>query len=377
MDKLEHIVASALAEFEACNDPAALENCKAKFLGKSGQLTESLKALGKLSAADRPAAGARINQAKSDLEAALGRRRDALAEAKLSRQLAAESLDVSLPGRGIGVGGLHPITRTIERIEVLFHSLGFTVAEGQEIEDDFHNFTALNTPEDHPARSMHDTFYVEGGMVLRTHTSPVQVRYMETHAPPIKIIAPGRVYRVDSDATHSPMFHQVEGLWIDKEVTFADLKGVFTEFLRRFFERDDVNQVIDQLLMAVLSGGHCLITGAPGLAKTTLVKALAKVFALEFQRIQFTPDLMPADITGTEILQETESGRRMTFVRGPIFANVILADEINRTPPKTQAALLEAMQEHHVTAAGVTHPLDQLTGGGIDLGEDAFGLPGR
>ena len=240
MDKLEHIVASALAEFEACNDPAALENCKAKFLGKSGQLTESLKALGKLSAADRPVAGARINQAKSDLEAALGRRRDALAKAKLSRQLAAESLDVSLPGRGVGVGGLHPITRTIERIEALFHSLGFTVAEGQEIEDDFHNFTALNTPEDHPARSMHDTFYVEGGMVLRTHTSPVQVRYMETHAPPIKIIAPGRVYRVDSDATHSPMFHQVEGLWIDKEVTFADLKGVFTEFLRRFFERDDL-----------------------------------------------------------------------------------------------------------------------------------------
>ncbi|TMH00888.1 MAG: phenylalanine--tRNA ligase subunit alpha, partial [Betaproteobacteria bacterium] len=165
MDKLEHIVASALAEFEACNDPAALENCKAKFLGKSGQLTESLKALGKLSAADRPAAGARINLAKSELEAALGRRRNALAEAKLSRQLAAESLDVSLPGRGIGVGGLHPITRTIERIEALFHSLGFTVAEGQEIEDDFHNFTALNTPEDHPARSMHDTFYVEGGMV--------------------------------------------------------------------------------------------------------------------------------------------------------------------------------------------------------------------
>jgi phenylalanyl-tRNA synthetase alpha chain len=240
MDKLEHIVASALAEFAACNDPAALENCKAKFLGKSGQLTESLKGLSKLSATERPAAGARINQAKSELEAALSRRRDELAEAKLERQLAAESLDVSLPGRGAGVGGLHPITRTIDRIEALFHSLGFTVAEGPEIEDDFHNFTALNTPEDHPARSMHDTFYVEGGMVLRTHTSPVQVRYMETHPPPIKIIAPGRVYRVDSDATHSPMFHQVEGLWIDEDVTFADLKGLFTEFLRRFFERDDL-----------------------------------------------------------------------------------------------------------------------------------------
>ena len=240
MDKLEHIVASALAEFAACKDPAALENCKAKFLGKSGQLTESLKGLSKLSAAERPAAGARINQGKSELEAALSRRRDELAEAKLEKQLAAESLDVSLPGRGAGVGGLHPITRTIERIEALFHSLGFTVAEGPEIEDDFHNFTALNTPEDHPARSMHDTFYVEGGMVLRTHTSPVQVRYMETHAPPIKVIAPGRVYRVDSDATHSPMFHQVEGLWIDEDVTFADLKGLFTEFLRRFFERDDL-----------------------------------------------------------------------------------------------------------------------------------------
>jgi phenylalanyl-tRNA synthetase alpha chain len=240
MDKLEHIVASALAEFAACNDPAALENCKAKFLGKSGQLTESLKGLSKLSAAERPAAGARINQAKSELEAALSRRRDELAEAKLKDQLAAESLDVSLPGRGAGVGRLHPITRTIDRIEALFHSLGFTVAEGPEIEDDFHNFTALNTPEDHPARSMQDTFYVEGGMVLRTHTSPVQVRYMETHAPPIKLIAPGRVYRVDSDATHSPMFHQVEGLWIDEDVTFADLKGMFTEFLRRFFERDDL-----------------------------------------------------------------------------------------------------------------------------------------
>jgi phenylalanyl-tRNA synthetase alpha chain len=240
MDKLEQIVASAVAEFAACRDPAALENAKAKFLGKTGQLTESLKALGKLSPEERPAAGARINQAKSELEAALSRRRDELADAKLTSQLAAESLDVSLPGRGLGVGGVHPITRTMDRVEALFHSLGFAVAEGPEIEDDFHNFTALNTPEDHPARSMHDTFYVDGGMVLRTHTSPVQVRYMETHAPPIKIIVPGRVYRVDSDATHSPMFHQIEGLWIDEDVTFADLKGVFTEFLRRFFERDDL-----------------------------------------------------------------------------------------------------------------------------------------
>jgi phenylalanyl-tRNA synthetase alpha chain len=240
MDELTQIVDNALADFAACPDPAALENAKAKYLGKSGTLTERLKSLGKLPAAERAHAGARINAAKSRLEAALIARRVALADAKLAAQLAADSLDVSLPGRGRGSGGLHPLTRTLERIETLFRSLGFDVADGPEIEDDFHNFTALNTPENHPARSMHDTFYVEGGMVLRTHTSPIQVRYMETHAPPIRIIAPGRVYRVDSDATHSPMFHQVEGLWIDDDVSFADLKSVFSEFLRNFFERDDV-----------------------------------------------------------------------------------------------------------------------------------------
>jgi phenylalanyl-tRNA synthetase alpha chain len=240
MDELERIVAAAQADFTACTDPAALENAKARYLGKAGALTGLLKSLGRLSAAERPAAGARINAAKLVLEAALDARREALAEAKLAAQLAAEALDVSLPGRGAGRGGLHPITRTLERMEALFRSLGFEVADGPEIEDDFHNFTALNTPENHPARSMHDTFYVEGGHVLRTHTSPIQVRYMETHAPPIKIIAPGRVYRVDSDATHSPMFHQVEGLWIDTDVSFADLKGVVTEFLRQFFERDDL-----------------------------------------------------------------------------------------------------------------------------------------
>jgi phenylalanyl-tRNA synthetase alpha chain len=240
MTELDRIVANALAEFAACGDPAALENSKARYLGKAGALTDLLKSLGKLPAAERPAAGARINEAKVKLEAALSARREALAESRQVAQLAGEALDVSLPGRGLNTGGLHPITRTIARIETLFHSLGFEVADGPEIEDDFHNFTALNTPEDHPARSMHDTFYVEGGHVLRTHTSPIQVRYMETHAPPIKIIAPGRVYRVDSDATHSPMFHQVEGLWIAEDVSFADLKGVFTEFLRRFFERDDL-----------------------------------------------------------------------------------------------------------------------------------------
>jgi len=240
MDDLTALVDRAIAEFDACSDPAALENAKARYLGKSGALTERLKALGTLPAAERPAAGAAINVAKSRIEDGLARRRAALADAKLAAQLDAEALDVTLPGRGQGRGSLHPITRVLHRVETLFRSLGFAVADGPEIEDDFHNFTALNTPENHPARSMQDTFYVDGGLVLRTHTSPVQIRYMETHAPPIRIIAPGRVYRVDSDATHSPMFHQVEGLWIDETVSFADLKGVITEFLRRFFERDDL-----------------------------------------------------------------------------------------------------------------------------------------
>jgi phenylalanyl-tRNA synthetase alpha chain len=240
MSDLASIISSARSEFAACTDAAALENAKARFLGKTGALTELLKGLSKVPAAERPAAGAAINEAKQAIEGALAARRGELADAKLARQLAADALDVSLPGRGRAMGTLHPLSRVLERVETLFRSLGFAVADGPEIEDDFHNFTALNTPENHPARSMQDTFYVDGGMVLRTHTSPIQVRYMETHAPPIKIIAPGRVYRVDSDATHSPMFHQVEGLWIDRDVSFADLKGTITEFLRRFFERDDL-----------------------------------------------------------------------------------------------------------------------------------------
>jgi phenylalanyl-tRNA synthetase alpha chain len=240
MQGLEQLVNAAGAEFAACDDSAALENAKARYLGKSGSLTEQLKNLGKLAAAERAAAGARINEAKSAIEAALTARREALSQARLAAQLAAEALDVTLPGRGLGTGGLHPLSRALERLTAIFASMGFSVAEGPEIEDDFHNFTALNTPENHPARSMHDTFYVEGGRLLRTHTSPVQIRFMEEHAPPVKIIAPGRVYRVDSDATHSPMFHQIEGLWIDREVSFADLKGVVSEFLRKFFERDDL-----------------------------------------------------------------------------------------------------------------------------------------
>jgi phenylalanyl-tRNA synthetase alpha chain len=196
--------------------------------------------LGKLSAEERPAAGARINQVKQAIEASLQQRRDALQQNKLAQKLAAESLDVTLPGRGLSTGGLHPVTRTLERIEQLFHSLGFATASGPEIESDFYNFTALNIPENHPARAMHDTFYIDPQHVLRTHTSPVQVRYMETHQPPLKIISPGRVYRVDSDATHSPMFHQVEGLWVDENVSFANLKGVVQDFLQRFFEQDDL-----------------------------------------------------------------------------------------------------------------------------------------
>jgi len=240
MEELQQILDQALQQFALISDEAELEQVKARYLGKEGSLTVLLKGLGKLSAEDRPAAGARINQVKQGIEAALQQRRDALQQNKLAQKLAAESLDVTLPGRGISGGGLHPVTRTLERIEQLFHSLGFATASGPEIESDFYNFTALNIPENHPARAMHDTFYIDPQNVLRTHTSPVQVRYMEDHQPPLKIISTGRVYRVDSDATHSPMFHQVEGLWVDEHISFANLKGVVQDFLQRFFEQDDL-----------------------------------------------------------------------------------------------------------------------------------------
>ena len=240
MEELQQILDQALTQFAVISDEAELEQVKAKYLGRDGSLTALLKGLGKLSNDERPQAGARINQVKQAIEAALQQRRDTLAQAKLDARLAAESLDVTLPGRGIGTGGLHPVTRTLERIEHLFHSLGFAVSSGPEIEHDFYNFTALNIPENHPARAMHDTFYIDPEHVLRTHTSPVQVRYMENNQPPLKIISPGRVYRVDSDATHSPMFHQVEGLWVDEHVSFANLKGVVQDFLQRFFEQDDL-----------------------------------------------------------------------------------------------------------------------------------------
>lgn len=232
-----------------------LDNAKAKYLGKTGLLTEQLKGLGKLSSEERPAAGAAINVVKVAVEEALKARRDALQQIELDKQLASESLDVTLPARAQSRGGLHPVTLTLQRIEQLFHSIGFDVATGPEIETDFYNFTALNIPDNHPARAMHDTFYVDAphhklqgtplddniqAHVLRTHTSPVQIHYMENKAPPLKIIAPGRVYRVDSDATHSPMFHQVEGLWVDENISFANLKGVVQDFLQKFFERDDL-----------------------------------------------------------------------------------------------------------------------------------------
>jgi phenylalanyl-tRNA synthetase alpha chain len=241
---LDPIVERALAEFEAAADPASLENAKARYLGKAGELNAFRPSSG--TPEERKAAGAAYNAAKQKIEAGLEARRGALAEAKLDARLQEEALDVTLPGRGRGRGGVHPVIRTWQRVEAIWRSIGFEVADGPEIETDWYNFTALNNPENHPARSMQDTFYVDlkdkDGLplLLRTHTSPMQVRYARMHKPPIKVIAPGRTYRVDSDATHSPMFHQVEGLWIDEHISFADLKGVYTEFLRRFFENDEL-----------------------------------------------------------------------------------------------------------------------------------------
>jgi len=240
IENLNAIVQDALKALANITVAAELEQAKAQWLGKTGTLTELLKSLGKLSNEERPQAGARINAAKQQVEAALNARRDAIKAQALEQQLAQEALDVTLPGRGLGAGGLHPVTRTLTRIEALFRSIGFEVADGPEIETDFYNFTALNIPENHPARAMHDTFYVDDKHVLRTHTSPVQVHYMQSHQPPIRIIAPGRVYRCDSDVTHTPMFHQVEGLWVDERVSFAELKGVLTDFMQRFFEREQL-----------------------------------------------------------------------------------------------------------------------------------------
>ena len=241
MENVNRIVAEGITAIEAAQDFNALEQIKARYLGKTGELTGLLKTLGQMSPEERKTIGAHINECKNQFQTAFNAKRDALNEAKLQAQLAAEALDITLPGRAQEHGGLHPVTLTLQRVVELFHGMGFEVADGPEIEDDFHNFQALNIPANHPARAMQDTFYVENGDVLRTHTSPIQIRYMlDKKEPPIRIIAPGRVYRVDSDATHSPMFHQAEGLWVEEGVTFADLKAVFTDFIRRFFERDDL-----------------------------------------------------------------------------------------------------------------------------------------
>jgi len=238
MENLEPLANEAKAAIKAAEDGATLEQLRVDYLGKKGQITALLKGLGKLSAEDRPAAGARINVVKQELQELIGARKSSLESVAIEARLAAEAIDVSLPGRGQSTGGIHPVTRTIERMEDFFAAIGFEVVEGPEIEDDYHNFEALNIPAHHPARAMHDTFYVDETTVLRTHTSPVQVRVMENQQPPLRIICPGRVYRCDSDLTHTPMFHQVEGLLIDESSSFADLKGVVEEFLRVFFEKE-------------------------------------------------------------------------------------------------------------------------------------------
>ena len=241
MKELEQIVADARAAIAATRSVAELEQAKARFLGKAGAVTELLKGLGKLSAEERPQAGAAINQAKEQVESFVGSRRDAILAGELDARLAGESVDVTLPGRGQSPGGMHPISRALRHAEELFRSMGFAVADGPEIENDRYNFTALRMFPNHPSRSMQDTFYVaDSDKVLRTQTSPVQIRYMESHPPPVRIICPGRVYRHDHDATHSPMFHQIEGLWVDEGISLADLKGTVTQFCRAFFERDDI-----------------------------------------------------------------------------------------------------------------------------------------
>lgn len=241
MENLEPLADEARAAIEAAEDGAALEQLRVEYLGKKGQITALLKGLGKLSPEERPDAGAKINVVKQELQDLIGERKNSLQSAAVEAKLAAETIDVTLPGRGQSTGGLHPITRTIERMEDFFGAVGFEVEEGPEIEQDYYNFEALNIPAHHPARAMHDTFYIDETTVLRTHTSPVQVRVMESQEPPLRIVCPGRVYRCDSDLTHSPMFHQLEGLLIDEESSMGDLKGLIEDFLHAFFERDDLD----------------------------------------------------------------------------------------------------------------------------------------
>ena len=240
MENLESLVEAALAEVAGAGDARALDDVRVRYLGKKGEISALLKSLGGLSADERPKAGALINEAKQRVQATIDERRQTLEEAALNEQLSAETLDVTLPGRGEQPGALHPVTRMRRRMEDFFLRLGFDIAEGPEVEDDFHNFEALNITAHHPARAMHDTFYFGDGRLLRTHTSPVQVRVMQKGEPPFRIIAPGRVYRCDSDLTHTPMFHQVEGLLVDENITFADLKGTVAAFLKFVFEVDDL-----------------------------------------------------------------------------------------------------------------------------------------
>jgi phenylalanyl-tRNA synthetase alpha chain len=238
MQALGELIAQATSQIDAASDLTALDAVRVSFLGKKGELTARLKSLGVLPVDERAAAGQEINKAKQTLQALLNAHRDALESAGLEQKLAADAVDVSLPGRGRSMGGRHPVSRAQARIERIFTNAGFSVRSGPEIEDDFHNFTALNIPDNHPARAMHDTFYFPGGKLLRTHTSPVQIRSIVEEGVPIRIIAPGRVYRCDSDQTHTPMFHQVEGLVIDENVSFANLKAVLHQFVEAFFERD-------------------------------------------------------------------------------------------------------------------------------------------
>ncbi|MBO6070244.1 MAG: phenylalanine--tRNA ligase subunit alpha [Succinivibrionaceae bacterium] len=238
MGELQEIVAKALEAIKACDDEAKIEEIRLEYFSKKGYFTEQMKSLGKLSPEERPKVGAEINRAKQEVMTALNEKKDSIERAALTRKLMSEKIDISLPGRNASVGTLHPVTKTIMRIRELFADMGFQVVEGPEIEDAFHNFDALNIPANHPARSEHDTFYFNPDLVLRTQTSGVQIRVMEKQQPPIRMISPGRVYRPDYDMTHSPMFHQVEGLLIDKDIHFTDLKGILYDFLLNFFEED-------------------------------------------------------------------------------------------------------------------------------------------
>lgn len=239
-NELNQLVEAAEQAINKAADLKSLDDIRVSYLGKKGSITERMKSLGKLSKEERPAAGQAINVAKQAVQKSLEARKEMLDNAELEARLASETIDVTLPGRGQQAGGLHPVTRTMERIEELFSQMGFEVATGPEIEDEFHNFEALNIPETHPARAMHDTFYFPDGRLLRTHTSPVQVRTMKEKAPPLRVIAPGRVYRCDSDVTHTPMFHQVEGFMVDENISFTDLKSILIDFLQKFFEQDDL-----------------------------------------------------------------------------------------------------------------------------------------